>query len=158
MSRIVGLNDLKKKEDEEKDPRQEQLFAGGLDQRGYVIFVSLLFNYITSVQYLIQIQMMMYLICRGGSGVNVLGPPGPNDNHDDGSLFGRIRAGAAAADALVTSSSAVARTVTIYRNGFTVDNGPLRDPAAPENASFLGDLARGRVPRGKLKLYSMTSF
>lgn len=35
MSRIVGLNDLKKKEDEEKDPRQEQLFAGGLDQRGY---------------------------------------------------------------------------------------------------------------------------
>lgn len=90
----------------------------------------------------------------GGSGVNVLGPPGPGD--DDSSLFGRIRAGAAAADALVNTSSAVSRTVTIYRNGFTVDNGPLRDPTAPENASFLSDLTRGRVPRGNFAVYSFS--
>lgn len=135
----MGLNDLKKK-DEEKDPRQDQLFAGGLDQRGYVYFLVL--KILGSHVYYNQ------SVCRGGSGVNVLGPPGPGDNRDDGTLFGRIRAGAAASDALASSSTAATRTVTIYRNGFTVDNGPLRDPASPENAAFIADLERGLVPRG----------
>lgn len=36
MSRIVGLNDLKKKNESKEDKKQEQLFAGGLDQRGLV--------------------------------------------------------------------------------------------------------------------------
>jgi hypothetical protein len=36
MSRIVGLNDLKKKNDESKEEKkQNQFFAGGLDQRGF---------------------------------------------------------------------------------------------------------------------------
>lgn len=32
----MGLNDLKKKNESKEDKKQEQLFAGGLDQRGLV--------------------------------------------------------------------------------------------------------------------------
>jgi len=36
--------------------------------------------------------------------------------------------------------------ITIYRNGFTVDDGPLRDTSDPLNKKFLDDVARGQVP------------
>ena len=39
------------------------------------------------------------------------------------------------------------RVVTVYRNGFTVDNGPFRALDDPENAEFLQDMAQGVVPR-----------
>lgn len=55
MSRIVGLNDLKKKDDEEKDPRQEQLFAGGLDQRGYVPFFAYDISNFSHISYILVI-------------------------------------------------------------------------------------------------------
>lgn len=35
----------------------------------------------------------------------------------------------------------------MYRNGFTVNDGPFRRLDDPDNAEFLGDLARGVVPR-----------
>ena len=37
--------------------------------------------------------------------------------------------------------------MTVYRNGFTVDNGPFRALDDPENAEFLQDMAQGVVPR-----------
>lgn len=81
---------------------------------------------------------------RGGSGINVLGPPTPDD-----SLFGQIQRSASQAGAISESSSSTnSRRITIYRNGFTVDDGPLRDPHAPENTEFISDLGRGLVPRG----------
>lgn len=40
--------------------------------------------------------------------------------------------------------------ITLYRNGFTVNNGPFRDLTAPENQRFLHSLQRGEVPDGTL--------
>lgn len=38
--------------------------------------------------------------------------------------------------------------ITLYRNGFTVDNGPLRDLTSTESRDFLTSLERGQIPRG----------
>mmetsp|Transcript_3523 Transcript_3523/g.5485 ORF Transcript_3523/g.5485 Transcript_3523/m.5485 type:complete len:193 (+) Transcript_3523:408-986(+) len=35
----------------------------------------------------------------------------------------------------------------MYRNGFTVDDGPLRDLTSPESRAFLSSLERGQVPQ-----------
>lgn len=40
------------------------------------------------------------------------------------------------------------RRITMYRNGFTVDDGPLRDLTSPESREFLAVLERGHVPPG----------
>ncbi len=37
--------------------------------------------------------------------------------------------------------------ITMYRSGFTIDNGPFRRLDDPSNADFLRDLARGITPR-----------
>ncbi len=39
------------------------------------------------------------------------------------------------------------RKITLYRNGFTVDDGPLRDLESPENKQFLASLSDGYIPR-----------
>jgi UBX domain-containing protein 1 len=39
------------------------------------------------------------------------------------------------------------RTITMYRSGFTVDDGPHRRLDDPSNAEFLTSLAGGRIPR-----------
>lgn len=41
----------------------------------------------------------------------------------------------------------VTRTLTLYSNGFTVDQGPLRKFDDPSNEDFLRDINRGVVPR-----------
>jgi len=37
-------------------------------------------------------------------------------------------------------------TITFWQNGFSVDDGPLRDAQDPQNAAFLEDVNRGRLP------------
>ena len=37
-------------------------------------------------------------------------------------------------------------TVTLYENGFTVDDGPFRDYEAPENKRFIAEMNQNRVP------------
>ena len=37
-------------------------------------------------------------------------------------------------------------TVTLYANGFTVDDGPFRDYEAPENRRFIAEMNQNRVP------------
>lgn len=39
-----------------------------------------------------------------------------------------------------------AAVITFYKNGFTVDDGELRDPEAPENKAFLEAMDRGEIP------------
>jgi UBX domain-containing protein 1 len=39
------------------------------------------------------------------------------------------------------------RTITMYRDGFVVDDGPFRRLDDPANAEFLRSLAQGRTPR-----------
>merc|ERR1712093_497323 len=40
----------------------------------------------------------------------------------------------------------VEHVITFWRNGFTIDEGELRDPKVPENAAILEALNRGMVP------------
>lgn len=42
------------------------------------------------------------------------------------------------------------RRITMYRNGFTIDDGPLRDLASPESRAFITSLENGDVPAGML--------
>lgn len=81
----------------------------------------------------------------GGSGVNVIGPPTSSDPN----LFSQIQRNATQSGALHEGSGEPSsRRITIYRNGFTVDDGPLRDPHAPDNVQFIRDLGNGVVPAG----------
>lgn len=119
MSRISGLGDLNKKKEEEE--KRNEFFAGGLDQRG------------------------------GGSGLAVLGPP-PSSS--------AARGGAGVFDNIVQRASNPSedtrspisgedncRRITMYRNGFTVDDGPLRDLTSPESRAFIASLENGDVPQ-----------
>lgn len=78
----------------------------------------------------------------GGSGLAV--EPTPDD------LLSSIRANAETpSNGTGTSGepSPPSRTITLYRSGFTIDNGPLRRLDDPSNSEFLRDLAKGVVPR-----------
>lgn len=74
----------------------------------------------------------------GGSGLEV--EPGPYRNN----LLDSIRS---QANPTLSTRSEQRRTVTMYRNGFTVDSGPFRRLDDPSNAPFLTDLAKGRTPK-----------
>ena len=106
----------------------------------------------------------------GGSGLAVIPNNRENDNNND-----RRRSAAASTDAIfnlaepdtaaAAGSSARATTtttagggggggaahhrtiITMYRSGFTVDNGPYRRLDDPANSEFLTSMARGHVPR-----------
>jgi hypothetical protein len=39
------------------------------------------------------------------------------------------------------------RKITLYRNGFTIDDGPFRDLESPENKQFIASLSDGYIPR-----------
>lgn len=71
----------------------------------------------------------------GGSGLSVIGP-----DDDVESMFAR-------ATSEGPSSETPKRVITMYANGFTVDDGPFRALDDPENAPFLSDVAKGLVPR-----------
>lgn len=47
-----------------------------------------------------------------------------------------------------TDAPGARRTITMYANGFTVDDGPFRTLEDPANEPFLRDLARGYVTKG----------
>jgi len=44
------------------------------------------------------------------------------------------------------ASSSGARQITMYKDGFTVDDGPLRPLSDPLNKKFMDDVAKGQVP------------
>jgi len=91
----------------------------------------------------------------GGSGLAVL--PNPNELRPGGAggaadlIFGM-----AESSSLPSSSNSGGgngsgetsrRTITMYRSGFTVDDGPYRRLDDVNNTEFLTSLARGRIPR-----------
>lgn len=47
------------------------------------------------------------------------------------------------------SGGGTQRVITMYRNGFIVDDGPFRNISAPENQAFVKALEAGNVPAGK---------
>lgn len=73
----------------------------------------------------------------GGSGLAVQ----PNTDEGERDSVFRLAQNASAED-----SSQVRRTITMFRDGFTVDDGPYRRLNDPANAEFLQALARGRTP------------
>ena len=96
----------------------------------------------------------------GGSGTNTLPPPRPRDAESDsdedgdaaGGMFARARSqnsGRASADGPAHDPSQkydLEVTVTMYREGFTVDDGPYRPLTDPANGPFLQSLSKGQVP------------
>ncbi|KAJ1626894.1 SEP domain-containing protein [Pavlovales sp. CCMP2436] len=143
MANVRGLRDLN---DEEEEEKRQAYYAGGQGQNG------------------------------GGSGQQILDPrefmrrardelgARSIDEYNaerSGSAFdslgaGRSLAAADAGDAAAAAEGAAegapagatqAHTITFWRDGFTVDAGPLRRTEDPENAQFLADINRGQVPR-----------
>lgn len=103
--------------------------------------------------------ILVYVYLRGGSGLAVVGPPSdprqpggrPMPAGSGNNLFDAVVGRATQADNLPPSSAAPSAPgseyrITIYRNGFIVNDGPLRDPETPENRAFLMSLMEGRVP------------
>jgi len=122
MSNISGLSSLRKQEsgsDSDEDKKQE-LYNGGIGN-------------------------------AGGSGSAVLGPPSGKRSAPPGSdVFNKLvqaAQGGAAGDAHEPPADEEMNTITMYSNGFTVNDGPLRDPnGSPENQAFIEDLLKGFVP------------
>lgn len=83
---------------------------------------------------------------QGGSGVNVVGPPRGGDDAVE-RIFARAQNDSAEAMTGGQGPPEGARRITMYRNGFVLDDGPFRSLDDPANAPFLADLERGFVPR-----------
>mmetsp|Transcript_18 Transcript_18/g.23 ORF Transcript_18/g.23 Transcript_18/m.23 type:complete len:275 (-) Transcript_18:289-1113(-) len=77
----------------------------------------------------------------GGSGLAVEPNPIEGSSH----ILDSVRARAASASD--GPDDPLRRVITMYRNGFTVDDGPYRRLDDPANSDFLNNLARGRTPR-----------
>lgn len=94
--------------------------------------------------------------------MSVLGPPGQGGGGGGGgdNLFDRLvqkaQQGAAdmPPDEPLLSGDGNRRKIVLYKNGFTVDDGPLRDNSSPESRAFLHDLEQGRVPAELAKAIS----
>ena len=95
---------------------------------------------------------------RGGSGLAVLGPPPSSSNRGGAGVFDNIVQRASnPSDGSSTppplSEGSNHRRITMYRNGFTVDDGPLRDLVSPESRAFITSLENGDVPQGYYRLF-----
>jgi len=75
----------------------------------------------------------------GGSGLAV--EPNADERPSD-SIFNLAESAGAAAE----DDEPIRRTITMYREGFVVDDGPYRRLDDPANSSFLRSLARGQTP------------
>ena len=75
--------------------------------------------------------------------------PNDNNNHDHAvdSIFQLANEASEAEERNEQQQQRPRRTITMYRNGFVVDDGPYRRLEDPENADFLRHLAMGRTPR-----------
>lgn len=109
---------------DEEERKKQELYAGGIDGRG------------------------------GGSGMAVLGPSrarGRPTPPAAGDVFGRLVQSASQTNEgeypPSSSGDPESMTITLYSNGFTVNDGPLRDPGgSTENQAFLDDILKGDVP------------
>ena len=73
------------------------------------------------------------------------GPPQPPRNAQE-SIFNLAEQAGASGSGGDGQDEAIRRTITMYRDGFVVDNGPYRRLDDPANAGFLRALAIGQTP------------
>lgn len=101
------------------------------------------------------------ILCKnsGGSGLAVLGPPPSSSNRNlAGGVFDKIVQQASNPNEEekgplpISEGEGNSRRITLYRNGFTVDDGPLRDLTSPESRAFIATLENGDVPLGKCSI------
>lgn len=71
----------------------------------------------------------------------------PNHDDEEEEADPRDSVFAQAENAGPNAGEEVRRTITMYRNGFVVDDGPYRRLDDPANADFLRSLAQGVTPR-----------
>lgn len=118
MSNVHGLFSNRDDDSDSSDDETNNRYVGGVDGRG------------------------------GGSGLAVQPNTAESQSASSArdSILSSIRANASQATA-ADSTNPPRRTITMYRNSFTVDNGPERRLDDPNNAEFLKDLARGIVPK-----------
>lgn len=80
----------------------------------------------------------------GGSGLSVLGPPGEGDDMASNLV---AQAQAQARDGSMAGGEGLRRVkITLWANGFSVDDGELRTMDDPRNRKFLAEMQQGRVP------------
>lgn len=124
MSRITGFGSFKKQDEgsDSDEGKQNELYTGGIG-------------------------------ARGGSGMAVLGPPSGKRNPPGTDVFNKLvqaaqgHGAAAGGDMETPPADEEMNTITMYSNGFTVNNGPLRDPkTSSEDQAFLDQLLKGYVP------------
>ncbi|KAG8457534.1 hypothetical protein KFE25_004170 [Diacronema lutheri] len=151
MANIRGLRDLNEQEEEEK---RQAYYAGGqgqngggsgqqiLDPREFMRRARDELGARSLDEYNAERQQVGTPFDALGAGRSLASAPPP-------SAAAPPVATAAANDAADGEQPArgQAHTITFWRDGFTVDDGPLRRTADPENAQFLADINRGQVPR-----------
>lgn len=81
----------------------------------------------------------------GGSGLAVL--PNPDDANAASDAIFNLAGPSSGSGGGSSEGGETRRTITMYRSGFTVDNGPYRRLNDQSNAEFLTSLARGMIPR-----------
>lgn len=116
MSNIRGLYDDKKDDPKDDEKDSNNRYVGGVGAQG------------------------------GGSGLavepNTVGATDEDGETATDSIFNQ----AESAQPSDTDGDGIRRTITMYRDGFVVDDGPYRRLDDPENAGFLRSLARGQTP------------
>lgn len=136
MSNVRGLKDFRDDAAEKEDAERQAYYAGGQGRGG------------------------------GGSGQEVLDPRDLmkrardemgaetesewQANQPTGNAAfsgaGQSLDGSAVVQAAAQPARPQEHTITFWANGFSVDDGPLRDASDPANAAFLSDINRGRLP------------
>lgn len=83
------------------------------------------------------------------SGQQVLGPPGPRNPNTTAGLAQRLQEAVAAQGEAPAGDAQDGPevTLTLWADGFSVDDGPLRDPNSPDGRAFMDMIRQGRVPQ-----------
>jgi UBX domain-containing protein 1 len=144
MSNVHGLYTDRSNDDDSEDESNNR-FVGGIDARGggrYVrrdtrLGVSTCLS--SPFPFVSFVSSRLYL----SSGLAV---EPKNDEGDAGGASNRDSVFNLAEQAGSDEPSQVRRTITMYRDGFVVDDGAYRRLDDPANADFLRSLAQGRTP------------
>jgi len=82
---------------------------------------------------------------QGGSGLNVMAPPSPSNNPDAIQRIMELARRNNEQQESIPEDRPI-RTVTFYRNGFTIDNGIFRPLGTRENDEFVKSISDGYCP------------